>query len=325
MELSIHVPDWAAKIASDLTDMDRAPQPVDAQRRPQLHLTLPDDAYFEYAFLDAAGTMHADPRNAVAARNPWYPEVSASYGPEYRPDELADPAVPTQAPVVERIRIDSDALGQQRRLIVTTPAAFVGEVLPVVLAQDGVASYRIGRMSDVLETLVARGEARPARVAYIETVDRRQEYAFSAPYQRFVADEVVAELRRRYGPNDEWIAAGMSLGGLFSATLGLERPGLVRTILTFSGAFIGHPDERDFYGGKRSWVAETLEEGRVHVPRWYAEVGTLEWLTDVNRRVQTALQGSAAEVEYRERNAGHNWTNWRNGVAAALRFALAPA
>ena len=51
---------------------------------------------------------------------------------------------------------------------------------------------------------------------------------------------------------------------------------------------------------------------------------TLEWLLPSNERVAAALRDAGADVTFLTRNAGHNWVNWRNGLAAALRTVLAP-
>ncbi len=324
MQVSIDVPPWARRVASDLTDLDRAPQPVDPERAPSFDLELPDDVYFEYGFLDAEGRLRADPANPRRAENPWYRELSALAGPAYRPDALAEPPAPAAPPAVDRLRVASEALHQQRRVIVAGPSGFEDAELPWLLVQDGVAFYRLARLADVLAALVAAGEARPARIAFVEPVERAREYAFHPAYRTFVERELLAELERRYRSSGELIALGASLGGLFSATLALERPDLVSGVATFSGAFLGGPDDRDFYRSERSWVARTLEERGAAAPRWYAACGTLEWLTDVNRRVARALEAAGVDHAYAERNAGHNWTNWRNVLADALRFVLRP-
>ncbi len=324
MQVTLDLPPWAKRFASDLTDMGRSPQPVDPERSSPLTFELPDDVYFEYAFLDAEGRMRADPANPRRAENPWYREVSALTGPAYRPDALADPPEPPEPAAVDRLRVASAELHQQRRVIVATPAGFEEAELPWLLVQDGVAFYRLARLADVLAALVAAGEARPARVAFVEPVERSREYAFHPGYRSFVERELLGELRRRYPSTGELVALGASLGGLFSATLALERPDLVSGVVTFSGAFLGHPDDRDFYRSERSWVARTIEEGGAGKLRWYAACGTLEWLTDVNRRAARALEAHGVEHAYVERHAGHNWTNWRDGLADALRFALRP-
>ncbi|HKI57029.1 MAG TPA: alpha/beta hydrolase-fold protein [Trueperaceae bacterium] len=325
MRVTVTVPDWATHLVSDLGDMDRSPRRLEPGTGREVPLELADDVYFEYAFIDGEGRLRADPANPRRADNPWYPEVSALTGPEYRPDPLADPPEPARPGTVDRLRVESRTLHQHRRVIVVTPPGLEDVRLPLALVQDGVAFYRLARLADVLQALLAAGEARPARLAFVEPVERSREYAFHEGYLDFVDRELVPELRRRYPSTDELLAVGASLGGLFSANLALSRPGLVRTAVTFSGAFLGHPEAPDFYAGTRSFVAERLEgDGPPPGLRWYAECGTLEWLTDVNRRVEAALASHGTEHAHRERHAGHNWTNWRNGLASALRFALRP-
>ena len=324
MQVTVDAPDWATHVVSDLTDMVRSPRALRGDDRGGLRFELPDDVYFEYAFMDGAGRMRADPANPQRAANPWYPEASAVLGPDYRPDALADPPAPATPVDVDRLRLTSAALGQQRRVIVAAPAGYRDRPLPWLLVQDGVAFYRLARLADVLSVLAEAGTVAPARIAFVEPVERSREYAFHPGYVDFVEHELLPELRRRYPSRDQLTALGASLGGLFSATLALTRPGLVDSVVTFSGAFLGHPEARDFYTGERSFVAETLASVEPPRLRWYAECGTLEWLTDVNRRVARELGRRGVEHRYVERHAGHNWTNWRNGVAAALRFALPP-
>ena len=325
MDLRILVPDWARHVVSDLTDMDRNPVRVDASKVRAITLDLPDDVYFEYGFLDANGRMRADPDNDQRADNPWYPEVSATHGPRYRPDPLAFPDDVLEGGTVDRGRLPSAALGgQPRRWVVYTPAGHEGSELPWVIVQDGIAFYRMAKLHLALEALLRQGAARPARFAFVEPIDRRAEYGFSSGFRAFLTDELLPELDKRYGGTGERIWLGASLGGLLSATVGLERPDLVSTIVTFSGAYLGTPEDRDFYDSERSWVLDRLRAGDAAPARWYLDVGTIEWLTDANRKVAEALSERGIDHEFRERNAGHNWTNWRNGMSAALRFALRP-
>ena len=115
MNLRLTVPEWATHVVSDLTDMDRNPHPVDAGRVSSFTLSLPDDVYFEYANLDAQVKMRADPGRAERADNPWYAEVSAVTGPDYRPDRYANPVdLPTGE--TKRLRLESRVLSGTRRL-----------------------------------------------------------------------------------------------------------------------------------------------------------------------------------------------------------------
>lgn len=323
MTVDITVPDWAVQVVSDLTDMERNPHSVDRSKVAKFSLDLPDDVYFEYAFVDADGQMRPDPENDARASNPWYPDISAVFGPAYAPDVYAEPSVVAQGRV-RRERVSSAALGQTRRVTLYSPSGLSDEPLPTVYVQDGTAYYRIARLADVLETLLQEGKVRPAHLVFIEPVDRAAEYRYNPAYRSFVSDELVSFVDAELATTPERVALGASLGGLVSATLALERPDLFGTVVAQSGAFLGSPAEPDFYRGQTSWVLDRLAADAAPDLRWYTDVGTLEWLTDINLSVHDALLSRGAEHAFQTRNAGHNWTNWRNGLGRALAFALSP-
>lgn len=311
---------------SDHTDMVRAPELLDPAATRYVEFEFPDDAYFEYAFVDAQGKLRPDPANPLRADNPWYPDASALAGPEYAPDPLATPDRALERGRIERLRLTSDALdGQVRRVSVYTPHGAGRAELPLVIAQDGVAFQRLAGVHLVAEALAARGEARPARFAFVEPVDRRVEYGFSRPYLDFLHEELLPKLEGENQSSGERIWLGVSLGGLVSANAAMARPNASDTVVTLSGAFLGTPESGEFYATRDSWLLGRLADPGARLPRrWYVEVGTIEWLTDANRRAAAALRARGVDTGYLERHAGHNWTNWRNGMAAALRFALRP-
>lgn len=323
MQVDFTIPDWATHVLSDLTDMERAPHKVDASKVRKFSVDLPDDVYFEYAFADAAGEVRPDPENDIKADNPWYPDASAVLGPDYAPSPYATPELKAEGRVLRK-RLESEALGQTRRLILYTPKGYEDAELPTVYVQDGTAYYRIARLADVLETLLKENLIRPAHLVFIEPIDRSAEYRFNPDYRAFITNEVLPLVEEELRTTDERIAMGASLGGLLSATLALHHPQTFQTVVAQSGAFLGSPEELDFYTGKSSWVLDTLKEKDPLDVRWYVEVGTLEWLTNINRQVRDVLKEKAYDFVYDERHAGHNWTNWRNGLADALRFALQP-
>jgi enterochelin esterase-like enzyme len=320
VNVRIDIPDWAKFIVSDFSDIERSPVAV---TRTSWHFELPDDAYFEYGFLDVAGTVQPDPANPVKAANPWHSGLSAILAPDYTPDVYAAPTAQAEGRVL-RPRIESAYLKQTRRMIVYTPKSFENEPLPTVYVQDGVAYYRIAKLAEVLEQLLQEKLVRPAHLVFIEPVDRHLEYRFNKDYRAFMTDELLPLVDKELPTTSERVVMGASLGGLVSATLALEHPELFQTVVAQSGAFLGSPTEMDFYKGKSSRVLETLQQ-RERLPlRWYTETGTTEWLTDINRRVHEMLLANDYDHVYAERNAGHNWTNWRNGLSAALKFALRP-
>lgn len=323
MELTLQPPPWATLLLSDFTDMQRNPLRLTEQNRRLLTYQLPDDAYFEYAFADAEGQVKADPNNPQRAPTLWLPEASALAGPAYRPDALAlpDPALATGT--TDRLRMESQALqGQVRRATIYTPAGYEGRRLPMLLMQDGVAFFRFARFHLAAEALLRKGEIRPARFVFVEPVDREHEYGFLPAYRDFLTAELLPRLDDDYNFTGEKIWVGASLGGLLSATVALLRPELVQALATFSGAFLGKPGSGEFYDTQDSWLLQRLQAGAPLPPRWYLEVGTLEWLEGVNRQVAAELAQRGAQHQLTVRHAGHNWTSWRNGMAQALRYLL---
>jgi enterochelin esterase-like enzyme len=318
MNVTVAIPSWAKFIVSDFTNMERSPQVVSSDT---WTFELPDDAYFEYGFLDAEGKLQPDPNNPVKADNPWHPNSSAVLAPNYKPDVYATPTIKAEGRVL-RPRIESKHLGQTRRMIIYTPKGYENQILSVIYVQDGIAYYRLAKLAEVLEQLLQEKLVRPAHLVFVEPIDRHSEYRFNPTYRAFMTDELVPFIDKEIQTTSERIVMGASLGGLMSATLGLEHPEFFQTVITQSGAFLGSPDEPDFYKGRTSRVLETLQQ-RERLPlRWYTETGTIEWLTGINRKVHEMLLSKGYEHTYAERNAGHNWTNWRNGLGNALKFAL---
>jgi enterochelin esterase-like enzyme len=58
-------------------------------------------------------------------------------------------------------------------------------------------------------------------------------------------------------------------------------------------------------------------KGTSNPSEFYLEVGTMEPLVDVNRRVRIVLASKGHSVFYKEGDSGHNWTSWRDRLANA--------
>ncbi|MDZ7707158.1 MAG: alpha/beta hydrolase-fold protein [Trueperaceae bacterium] len=326
MDLDVSVPSWARHVVSDLTDMHRAPRPVDATKVARFRLALPDDVYFEYGFMDEEGRLRADPDAEERADNPWYDEASCVRGPRYRPHPLASPDPEAARGRTRRLRFE-DASGTPRRATVYEPAGLSGPA-PLVLVHDGTAYQRIAALPAVLEAQVAAGRVRPARLAFVDPSrpERREdEYGFGADYQAFLRDVAVPRLRDEAQAEGGLLLMGASLGGLASTQLALHDPSAVAGLALQSPAFLGAPDERTFHGTERSWLLEALAADDRALPwRVYQEVGSMDWLHDVNAEAAERLAERVDAHRFEVRPAGHNWTFWRDGTAQALEHILPP-
>ncbi len=324
MRHAVRVPEWAVSIISDFTDMHRAPRPVSAAKVPRFTLALPDDVRFEYAFVDQGGAVRADPDYGASGANPWYPEVTEVRGPDYAPQPLFDPPAAEPAWVERRWRLPAAGFDTPRRLNVLSPPGD-DRPLPVVLLHDGIAYQRLARSADVLAALVEQGRARPAHLVFSEPTERLIEYAWDERHLALVRDVVRPRVLDELNVDGTWVAMGASLGGLAAATLALADPTDWSVVVAQGGAFLGIPEERRHHGVRRSWLLERLRGGaELAEQRWVLDVGTLDWLHDVNLRVADALVARGTPVWYGEWSAGHNWGCWRDGLARVLETALPP-
>lgn len=319
MRVELKAPAWATHILSDRTDWTRQPTPVSEMQT----FDLPDDAYFEYAFVDNEGEKKPDPANSNPILNPWWNFASNLSGPDYRPDAMA--LVAGKAPLgqVLRLRVESKVLGQTRHLLVYSPAGMARTPLPHILFQDGKAYFGWGRMPQVLDSMLAAERIGPAHLVFVPPVQRTAEYAFNPQYHDFLLQEVLPLVEDRVPCDGRRVAWGASLGGLLSAQLAWSRTDLFQKVVTQSGAYLFSEDMdlKNPFQGNESFVKQVLSEGARPLS-WHLDCGTLEWLLDSNRHLLAALREKGMPANLLERNAGHNWVNWRNGLAAGLEFAL---
>lgn len=322
MERTIHVPEWAVRFADDFTGLERFARPINPAEEPTIHVQLPDDAYYEYGFFDAEDKLRGDPEAEEAAKNPWFPGISAITGPAFKPGEFSavNPDIATGS--TERARVSSDLFPEERRVIVYTPAGYENAALPTVYVQDGVAFYRIGKLPAMMEALLAQQRIEPARLVFIEPGDRPVEYGYNEAYTEFVTGELPLWLRDEYDVQPGAYYVGASLGGLASVLAAAENSTNALGLATFSGAFLGTPENREFYKTDDSWLLEEIDNVLPKLPKWYLQTGKLEWLYDVNKNIARQVATAGHEHKYVARSAGHNWGNWLHSVAPALEYLL---
>ncbi len=297
-------PPGARALIGDFTDWKRRPIPL----RGPLRREFPPDAYVEYAFLDAEGRPFADPEAPRLAENPWWPYARAFTTGDWR--YRAPPLAPVPKERLRRERVFSEPFFAERRVLVYRPPAPARAVL---LVQDGVAFFRIGRMAEVAEALIQAGTIHPVGIVFLEPEDRDREYRMDPRYRTFVLEEAAPRFAGGL-PLGLW---GASLGGLAALWLWNEAPA-VAFAMAHSPALRAVPGGQDAYA-EPEWLTERVErrEGRV-----YLEAGVLEWLLGPTRRLAARLAELGVAHAYRERPSGHNWVTWRQGIAPGLRYLL---
>jgi glucoamylase len=208
--------------------------------------------------------------------------------------------------------------GGKRRLQVYLPPAYAGgtERYPVLYLQDGSEYVTRARAALVADQLITQGQVAPFIIVFVDPVNRFKEYQANDKFAQFMATELVPFVDARYrtrAVRDARALMGASLGGTISVWTALRHGDVFARVAGQSTAF-QIDDERVV-----TTLAALDETARTARPlKFYFDVGLLEPIWKVNRRVRVMLAGKGYPVVYRESAAGHNWTTWRDQLADAF-------
>ncbi len=274
-----------------------------------LVLEFPNPARVEYKLI-VDGKWILDPLNPNKVDNGVGGENSVLTMPDYKPTEWNDAVGQTKYGInIEKI--NSKIYGE-REVQIYVPEGFSDQNLPVLYLQDGTDYQKRADAVFIQRNLVTAGKIKPFIMVFIDYKDRMKEYWANDDYAKFVAEEIVPVIDAKYkttrSRNGRAIM-GASLGGITS----------------FHAAF-KYPEIFGRVGGQSSsfWVdnervvkeIETLDAAKNKF-RFYIDDGTLEGVDDSNKVVKI-LKEKGYQVIYREAEAGHNWTAWRDRLADAF-------
>jgi len=319
MRVDLKAPSWATHLLSDRSDWNKGPVPVNRM----VPFDLPDDVYFEYAYVDQDGNRRPDPGNDNPILNPWWEFASNLRGPAYRPHPLSQISAVAPAGQVVRLKFESRLLHETSRFLIYSPPGMARTALPHILFQDGKAYFGWGKVPQVLDRMMESGRVGPAHLIFVPPKQRTAEYAFNPLYRQFLMKELLPFVESRIPCDGRRAVWGASLGGLLGAQLAWEYSDVFQKVVAQSGAFLFSEDMdlTNPFAGNESFVRQVGEEASKNL-QWHLDCGTLEWLLDSNRHLAKVLKDRGMPVRLLERSAGHNWINWRNGIAPALEFVL---
>lgn len=236
---------------------------------------------------------------------------------------------------VSKVWYDSPTLGMDRRMTIYTPPGYEkgDRRYPVFYLLHGMggdenAWSELGRATQILDNLIARGEAEPMIVVMtngnvdMEGAPGETSQGFTPPttqlpktmegtFERHFPDVVryVDSNYRTIADKEHRAIAGLSMGGFHSLHISKEYPDMFDYVGLFSAAIL--PRE-----GVVSPIYDNLD-GKLaaqfaDAPRLYwIAIGEKDFLYDANKDYRKMLDDKGYRYVYRESSDGHIWKNWR--------------
>lgn len=292
-------------------------------------LTLPRDAYIEYAYFSdiAAGSRIPDPfnrrlvSNGVGAYNNFFTM------PDARNTALLRRRSGILRGAVTRHVVDGDHLivGGKRTVYLYQPP--LTEPSPLLVVFDGQDYLRRARLTAIIDNLIAQRRIRPIALAMVEhgRQARFVEYACSDSTVTFLTRCILPLARRHLHLLDidanpgAYGVLGASMGGLISLYTALRLPEIFGRVLSQSGAFGLDVSGHDLV------IFDLIrrQEQALSTHIWM-DVGRYEFLHPYNETMRDLLLAKGYDLAFRAYNGGHNYRSWRNEVWRGLEWLFAP-
>jgi enterochelin esterase family protein len=285
-------------------------------------LTLPSDAYIEYAF-HQDGENLLDPFNQRKSSNGmgWFNNYFLM--PEYETTNLPqkDKGIPHGIVTSYHVPTDNLIMGENRSVHLYQPPS--KEPVPLMVVWDGQDYLNRVHLNNIIDNLIAQKRIQPLALAFVNNggqKSRSVEYGCSDATLAFLMAEVIPLAVKNLNLIDfnsnpgAYGVAGASMGGLMALYTGARLPQVFGNVLSQSGAFS--------LAGFDTVVFDLLEHGGFRSLKLWMDVGAydLPGLLVSNRRMRTLLSQKGYPLLYREYNAGHNYPAWTNEIWRGIEF-----
>jgi len=295
-----------------------------------LILEIPPGSRVEYKFevwRGGSSTWVEDALNPNRARDPFgFNSVLQAEGYEApawcRPDPLARPGT------LDALAFDSPTLGRRTGHLYL-PARFRrSRQYPLLVVHDGSDYLNYTGLKAVLDNLIHRLEIPDLVVALTDSPDRLREYASDAGHARYLTEELLPFLAKRFPLQDRPQARclmGASFGAVAALSTAWRHPDRWGRLLLQSGSFaftdIGKHNRRGpLFDQVVAFVNEFRGEPRAVSERVFVSCGVYESLIYENRSLVPLLAATGMDVRFVEARDGHNWENWRDRLREGLSW-----
>jgi enterochelin esterase family protein len=282
-------------------------------------LTVPRDAYVEYAFYDPVTQDHfLDPWNPRSINNGLGSRNNFFYMPETMPSPFTIRRANLRTGVLTRHRVETGWMQDdgEREVYLYKPAA--KGPFPLLIVYDGPEYFHRGQLATIVDNLIAAKRMRPIAIAFLQNGKSRRniEYFCSDATLTWLDEEVLPLARanlRLINIKEQpgaYGVLGASAGGLMSMYTGVRMPEIFGKVLCQSGAFALH--------GRDTAVVDLVRYQPAREIKIWMDIGRFDELLEDNRRMMALLNEKNYNVTYREFPGGHNYTAWRDDLWRGL-------
>ena len=290
-------------------------QPATAKSIWYCTLSLPRDAYVEYAFHDPVSQKNftdslnkKSVNNGVGGRNNFF------YMQETMPSPFAMRRAYIAGGALTSHVVDTGLLREDYERTIYLYRPPVKDPVPLLIVYDGQDYLQRGKLAVIVDNLIADKHIQPLALAFLPSGGRWRsvEYACSDATLNWVEQIVLPVAHEQLNLLDikkqpgAYGVLGASAGGLMALYTGLRMPEIFGKVLSQSG--VSALDGRDFA------TVDLVKHDHAREIQIWMDVGKLEFLLEDNRRMSALLKKHAYNINYHEYSGGHNYTAWRDDL-----------
>jgi len=291
----------------------------------------------EQSFVARMATAQADPLNP----HHWFENPGGTRF-EYQsmvemPDAKPQPYIAKREGVpagkIEKSRIKSALLGNERDLSIYTPPGYRRDGPPngLLVVFDESAYLTLVPTPIILDNLLSEKKI-PAMVAVLianpDQEARNRELPPNPAFADFLNNELIPWVRQNYNVTkdpSQVVIAGSSYGGIASVYAGLRHPETFGNILCQSGSFWWSAPKPEPYAEPNFLAKEFVKSPKLPL-RFYMDAGSFEVdlnggggaILEPSRHMRDVLLAKGYEVFYQENVGGHDYLSWRGSLAEGL-------